>query len=251
MVFTPGIVRFDPVLAIEKYIPEIQEDLRKNGFPKLRERIAHRHLVRLGEQEGLELRIVKQWEFSNSANQTSVLVDQESVGVETTHYSTYKNFDELLRLALQIGTDRLEVGDILRCGLRYVDAVDQPPEGGFGAWIREDLLGFKNLDGFEQAHSHSVTQLQSGQGTTLLVKATLTPQGIVLPPDLLPCDLAFRTHPVRNQPFVLMDFDHYSESPFPYDRVAALTHLATLHDGLDRAFRAAVTPYAIEQWKKA
>lgn len=253
LVFTLGIVQFDPVLAIEKYIPEIQEALRKNGFPKLRERRIQRQLLKVGSDESqrIEIKAVKQWEFHDIENQTSILVDQETLGVQTTHYSTYEEFKKLLELGLKTVGELMSVSGILRCGLRYIDAIDQPEQGGMSAWVKDELLGLKKLDGFERLNNHSSTQLESTDGSKLVVKATFARQGIVLPPDLLPCDLSFKHKPFREKPFLLLDLDHYSEKEFAYKLEAALKELENLHGGLDEAFRSSVTPNALEQWKKA
>jgi uncharacterized protein (TIGR04255 family) len=250
LVFTLGTIHYDPVLAINKYIPDIQEDLRKNGFPKFRERTVKRRIVSIDEQK-IELASVKQWEFYDPQNMTSVLVDQESVGVQTTNYTTYEAFEKLLRLALLSVASRIGVNDVNRCGLRYVDVVDQPDEGSITDWIHSHLLGFQQLDGFSQVHNHTATQLKGDADTTLIVKTTLAPLGIVLPPDLLPCDLGFRANPRKERPFVILDLDHFSESQFGYELDLTLAQLGMLHDGLDRAFRASVTVQAIEQWKQA
>jgi uncharacterized protein (TIGR04255 family) len=249
LVFVLGVVHFDPILAIGDYVAGIQESLRKKGFPKVRERmIPHR----IEQTEGQELRVEmkKQWEFHNPENRTSIMADREAVAVQTTDYTTFEAFHETLELALACVADHLEVSEVLRCGLRYIDIVDQPAEGDIIEWVNPGLLGLPRLDEFQRKHSHSLTEMKSEDGTTMVVKATLVPEGIVLPPDLLPCDLAFGKNPVRSTPFVLLDLDHFSRKNFTYDREATLRHLSMLHDGLDRVFRNSVTPHALEQWKQ-
>lgn len=249
LVFTLGLVQFDPVLAIGEYVAGIQESLRKNGFPKVRERMVTHKIV---QTEGPELRVEtkKQWEFHDPENRSSIMVDRETVFLQTTAYTTFEAFHETLALALECVADCLEVSEVLRCGLRYIDIVDQPPEGDITEWIDPGLLGLLGLAGFRRKHSHSTTELEGKEETTMVVKATLVPRGIVLPPDLMPCDLAFAKKPVRETPFVLLDFDHFSRQAFSYDRDATLKHVSMLHDGVDRVFRSSVTSEAIEQWKK-
>ncbi len=249
LVFTLGVVHFDPILAVANYIPEIQESLRMNGFPKVRERFITHRIV---QTEGSELRaeLKKQWEFHDAANQTSIMVDQDAVMVQTTAYSTYERFREILELALKCVADRLGVSEVLRCGLRYIDIVNPPQDAAITDWVHAGLLGLPALDGFQRKRSHSSTELGGGDGSTIRIRASFVPQGIVLPPDLLPCDLAFGSPPLRETPFALLDFDHFSLLSFPYGLEATLKHLSTLHDGLDRAFRSSVTSNALEQWQQ-
>ena len=191
----------------------------------------------------------KQWEFHEPGNRTSILVDQDAFAVQTTDYSTYEGLHELFEMALKTVVDQLEVSEVLRCGLRYIDIVDEPTDGSIAEWIRGELLGLAGFEGFERRLSHSTTELMSAEGTTVRIRASLLQQGVVLPPDLLPCELGFAKKPVREEPFVMLDFDHFSPNPFAYDRHHTLDHLAMLHDGVDLAFRSSVTPHALKKWK--
>ncbi len=249
LVFVLGAVQFDPVLAVEGYIPDIQESLRKNGFPKVRTRMLPHRIVRT-EDSKLLAEAKKQWEFHDSGNRTSILVDQDAVVVQTTAYSTYEQLHELFELALATVADHLEVSEVLRCGLRYIDIVDCPSEGKISDWVQPELLGMAGFEGFERQIGHSMTELVSPEGSTVRIRASVLQEGVILPPDLLPCELGFIKKPVREDPFTMLDFDHFSPIPFPYDRQATLDHLSMLHVGVDLAFRSSVTPHALEQWKQ-
>jgi uncharacterized protein (TIGR04255 family) len=69
LVFVLGAVQFDPVFAIEDYIPRIQEALRKNGFPKVRTRMLPHRIVQTEDSKPLA-EAKKQWEFHDPANRT-------------------------------------------------------------------------------------------------------------------------------------------------------------------------------------
>ena len=249
LVFVLGAVQFDPVLAVEGYIPDIQESLRKNGFPKVRTRMLPHQIVKT-EDDKLRAEVKKQWEFHDSTNRTSILVDQDAVVVQTTAYSTYEHLHELFELALTTVADHLEVNEVLRCGLRYIDVVDCPSDGSIDDWVKPELLGMAGFEGFKRQLGHSTTELVSPDGSTVRIRASLLQEGIILPPDLLPCELVFTKKPVRSEAFVMLDFDHFSSISLPYDRQATLTHLSMLHDGVDSAFRSSVTHQALEQWKQ-
>lgn len=249
LVFVLGAIRFDPVLAIEDYIPGIQESLRKNGFPKVRTRMIPHRIVKK-EDSTLLAEAKKQWEVHDSANRTSILVDQDALAVQTTAYSTYERLHELFELALGAVADSLEVNEVLRCGLRYIDIVDCPDGDTITSWVQPELLGISGFGEFDRQVGRSTTEFTGPDGSTVRIRANLVQQGVVLPPDLIPCELEFPESPVREQPFVMLDFDHFSESHFAYERKATLEHLAMLHDGVDLAFRNSVTPHALDQWKQ-
>lgn len=248
LVFTLARIQFDPVLAVEKYVPDIQEELRKNGFQKLRERMIAGNIEKKDDNT-LVVNHSKQWEFHNQENNTSILLDHDGLGIQTTNYSTYEEFSKLMELALTHVAERLEIGDVLRCGLRYVDAVDHPEEESIDHWVSANLLGFPDIDGFSRRVSHSMTELDGADDCLLRVRCSWIKQGIVLPPDLLPCELAFRKNPMREAPFALIDLDHGSTKIFPYDLEKTMTQLTLLHEGLDQAFRESVTPHALTTWQ--
>jgi len=249
LVFVLGAVQFDPVLAIEDYIPDIQESLRKNGFPKVRTRMIPHRIVKT-EDSKLLTEAKKQWDFHDPANRTSILVDQDAVAVQTTAYSAYERLHELFDLALTTVADHLDVNEILRCGLRYIDVVDCPRDEAITNWVRPELLGFPGFEGFTRRLGHSTTELEGAEGSVVRIRASLLPEGIILPPDLIPCELGFMKKPIREEPFIMLDFDHFSQNHFPYERQETLDHLSMLHDGVDLAFRSSVTHHALEQWKK-
>lgn len=247
LVFTLGVVQFDPVLIVAKHIPEIQESFRKKGYPKIRERtITHR--ISHGEGGELHTDVKKQWEFYNEENRTSVIVDQDSVIVQTTDYSTYEAFQQIITLALECAANLMGVSQVIRCGLRYIDIIENG-EDSLDKWINVNLLGFPDIDGFARNHSHSSTELTGKDSSTLLVRCSAVPRGVVLPPDLIPCDIAFKEKPVRDIPFALLDLDHFSLKNFDYDLSTTIQRLSMLHDGLDLAFRESVTSHALKQWK--
>lgn len=250
LVFVLGAVQFDPVLAIEEYIPNIQESLRKRGFPKVRTRMLPHRIVKT-EDSKLIAEAKKQWEFHDSANRTSILVDQDVVAVQTTEYSTYEGLHELFELALTKVADHLEVNEVLRCGLRYIDVVDCPADGKIANWIQPELLGMPGFEGFERKIGHSTTELEGPGGSMVRIRASLLPEGVILPPDLIPCELEFTMNPLREKPFVMLDLDHFSQNHFAYDRQTTLDHLSILHDGVDLAFRNSVTAHALEQWRQS
>ena len=250
LVFVLGAVQFDPVLAIENYIPGIQESLRKNGFPKVRTRMIPHRIVQV-EDSKLRAEAKKQWEFHDPANRTSILVDQGAVVVQTTDYSTYEHLHELFVLALETVADHLEVNEVLRCGLRYIDIVDYPEDGKISDWVQPELLGLSGFEGFERQLGHSTTELEGSGGTKVRIRSSLLPEGVILPPELIPCELAFAKNPIRENPFVILDFDHFSQTQFAYERQTTLDHLSMLHDGVDLAFRRSVTPHALKQWKQS
>lgn len=248
LVFTLARIQFDPVLAVEKYVPDIQEELRKNGFQKLRESMVAGKIEKK-DNNTLVVNHSKQWEFHNQENNSSILLDHEGLGIQTTNYSTYDKFSELINLALEHVADRLEIGDILRCGLRYVDAVDHPEDQSPDLWVSANLLGFPDIEGFRRRVSHTMTELDGSDDSLLRVRCSWIKQGIVLPPDLLPCGLTFQKNPIRQTPFALIDLDHGSTKVFPYDLKKTMNQLSLLHDSLDQAFRESVTPQALKTWQ--
>ncbi len=247
--FVLAQVRIDPVLAVENYVPDIQETLRKQGFPKMRTRQSTSRITS-GNGQTLRAETKHQWEFHDVENHTSIMVDQDAIAIQTTHYSRYEEFDGLIRLALEATGSAMGFTQVTRCGLRYIDAMAQPASGDWKEVLIDSLLGFQPQNGMARASSFSQTELVTGESSHMRLRCLTQPQGIVLPPDLMPCDLAFRRNPKRQQPFAILDLDHYQTTAFDFDLQVTLDCLAELHDALDQTFRDAVNPNALEQWKQ-
>ena len=131
LVLVLGQVRFSPVRQMSDYIPAIQEEFRRYGFPI--ERAGKVQQLILGPAGGVPVQVVEEqrWEYRTRDETWSILVMQDCVVLQTTAYGRFEDFADKLRHALGTvlaKTEHDRLGVVQRVGLRYVDVV-QPREG--------------------------------------------------------------------------------------------------------------------------
>jgi uncharacterized protein (TIGR04255 family) len=247
LVFVLGQVRFETILAMDKVIPEIQEELRLAGFTGFSVRSIE--LNRLSPDGKLTTEQNPQWEFVHGDKRSSLLVDRGSVTCQTSNYSSYETFAAILRIGLEVVERKAKPQQGLRVGLRYVDLIE-PTDGKTMDWyVNRQLLGV-SLGRFGERLGQSTESLLSlGDQRRLVARYTEAVQGLAFPVDLLPVGVEFRRPIQLTTRFALLDTDHFDMAQFGYSSATVLERIAGLHDTLDQIFRELVTPNAFKEWQ--
>ena len=240
-------VRFSPLMAMADYIPKVQDDLRRRGYPvnastPVRE-------LQFGPG-GATARERVHWEFMAKDRRSSVVVTEGFVVLQTTAYDDFENFIEQLQTVVSTLND--VVGGLLlqRVGLRYVDAII-PVEG-------ETWRDYVNpcLHGFESALFNEAGVLRLHQTVaktavgTMLVRLHQNRDGSVLPPDLgTGALLAPRGRAKPGENTTLIDIDHSHQCDDEYDPAHFKVLAWKLKEESYEVFADnIVTKHAIEVW---
>ncbi|HQH88713.1 MAG TPA: TIGR04255 family protein [Rectinema sp.] len=253
-------LRFSSLLNISDYIPAIQDQLRKNGFPL----VYHKNIAKLeASPSGLEQVAVSQWKFETPERHTSVILDQDQILLQTTTYESFEKFIELYFSILKPVLDITEHGThgiAGRLGLRYVDQVTrQSHDDDIDSYLRPSMQGmsspyFKNK---KKRYTHievADTELRNGQKGMLSIRILRNAEQLDLPSDL------YSEAPVRlriidvNDDFALIDMDHGCENPFPSNCIGIpIDQLEdiyfALHDTIDEVFfQSVITEEGVKKW---
>lgn len=256
LVLVLGQVRFSPIRQMCDYIPVIQEEFRRHGFPL--ERAGKVQQLVFGPGGGVPQVVEQQrWEYTTKDETSSILVTQDSVVLQSTAYEKFERFAEKLLHAARtvlVKTEHDQLGVVQRVGLRYIDVV-QPREGeGFRFYLRPGFHGVAD-EVFQQnthrLHVESRGKTSVGKETgTMVVRIVQNDQGFSLPPDLVG---AAPKHTPRSKPselITLIDMDHFIEGNFDPDADWVVARAYELHDHLVETFHDhVVTEAAIEVWK--
>lgn len=257
LVLVLGQVRFSPVRRITDYIPAIQEEFRRHGFPL--ERAGKVQQLIFGPGGGVPVQMVEEqrWEYRTKDETWSVLVTQDSVVLQTTAYEKFEGFaDKLLHAVGTVltKTEQDQLGVVQRVGLRYVDVVQPREDEDFRFYLRPGFHGA--ADEVFQAGTHRLHVESTGKTSvgevegTMVVRVVQNDQGFLLPPDLIG---AAPKHTPRAEPgelITLVDMDHYIEGTFDPSAKWVVARAYEIHDHLIETFHNhVVTEDAIGAWK--
>ncbi len=131
LVFVLGQVVFSPVLRMGNYVPELQEQFRRAGFPRFHQLDAQE--LRLGPG-GAQVIPDRRWVFADRENQIAVVLSASFVVVEQTRYVSFESFIETVAQAVEIIGEVLDVDLCERLGFRRVNLIEP---GSSGLSLRE------------------------------------------------------------------------------------------------------------------
>ena len=207
-------VRFSPLMAIAEYIPKVQDQLRRSGYPVNASGPIHE--FQLGPA-GASARAHAYWEFMGKDRRSSVVVTEGFMVLQTTAYDDFETFVDQLKTA--VSTLDEAVGGLLiqRVGLRYVDAII-PKEGEtWREYVKPCLHGFESSLFKDRVLRLHQTVANTAVGT-MLVRLHQNLDGNVLPPDLgTRALLAPTTEAKKGETTTLLDIDHFHRCEDAYD----------------------------------
>jgi uncharacterized protein (TIGR04255 family) len=248
-----GQVRFSPVLSIESFVPKVQEELRKKGFPKF-EKIAQQSMSMRGDGVQLPPTVENVWRFSDREDSQYVTLTTNGVTLQSSINQVATEFDGAL-LDI-IATVHSIVGPelILRIGLRYVNVIQPAEKKASSAhtdladYVRGGLLGIPlEKAGIKNStwHTNSLHQTEFG---LLILQVRHPISENFLPPDLFLGPEA-KIRPLRACPSLVLDLDHFANLNLRFEIELIEKTLTNFHSVLDRVFESAVTELALDEWK--
>jgi len=241
-------VRTSTVAKMGDYVAEVQESVRRRGFPRFVEGSVQEILLAPGGPP--QLRVHPRWEFQNKDRSTAIVLTQNGIVLQTRQYDTFDAFADHLGLALEVVGTVVKPSLVERLGLRYVDMIRPEADESWTAYLREGLHGIEDAAvGMHSGlhRSEIVGRTDVGQ---LVVRCFQMADGTFLPPDLSPSSLDYGSVVLRpDETVTLVDLDHYSEQVREYDAEQIRQYMWRLHDNLDLAFRQCITQHARQRWE--
>ena len=242
-------LRMTPILSLESYIPKLQDLLRTRDYPRLLTR-----KMKTTQQDAMgTVNVVEatDWVFADKAGQYSLVVGEQSLALVTSAYTTFDDFAARMEALLQLVHEVVKISGVERLGLRYVDLIEPTAEKPLSYFLESCVLGLSLEELGKRITSFSQTVIETSPNRKLVVRSSERPGGLIIPPDLLSLQLKLRKPNTLEQPFGVLDLDHYAEYPEPedYDTACVIENLGELHDVVDQAFRKATTKEAKLDWK--
>jgi uncharacterized protein (TIGR04255 family) len=249
LVYAVAQIKFSGIGRLSTHIPDIQDEMRKAGFPRCTE--GQVTTIQLGSPA--DTMISPRWEFLNRDRTAGVALLKDAVAFHVSRYIGFDEFCTHLRTALKIVQNSLGIELVERIGLRYVDVVLPEPRDGFASLVNPVLLGLDDKALGARESSCFVNYIAQTEVGTLCVRALRRSDGGFLPPDLqLQQSLVFAVPTiVPGQSVLTLDLDHFQDlekESHEFSEEDILKRLWLLHDNLTSAFLSAVTPAALAAW---
>jgi len=237
-------VRFSAVMALERFVPDIQEQLRHKGFPRYTRGQMQELLVQ--PDSAPKFSITDRFEFQDKGGNLGIVLTPTSMAVHTNKYTRFEDFEEAVTTAIVVVNRVLNITLVERIGLRYVDLVRVGEGETLSEYLVPGLLGIGAANvgvksWFSRFESIGATELGK-----LVIRCSQSDQ--ILPPDLFPTTLSYSVALKPQEIATLLDFDHFIESSSDFDTRRIVALIGELHDTLDHAFRSSVTPSTLLRW---
>ena len=248
-------LRFTPYLKMHRCIPDVQEELRKVGFPLFKEEQVREFMLPPAEMAEPKVRQKNRWIFSSKDQTSSVVLTEDFLVLETNAYTVFadflKQYEEIGELVVKSAS--LEVTE--RIGLRYLNLLRDEEKMKADEMIAPPLRGVSaEHAGMEDVRHNTVTRGRSAvpvhdsESGTIVVRTSQPDDGHFLPPDLRSSQLKFDIQLKDNERIIALDIDHYVTLREDLTMSMVTEVLDRLHDGIENAFRGSVTEKAIEVW---
>lgn len=252
-------VRFDPILAMEKLVPDLQSAFRAD-YPRFQAMQGLSIIMGVSGPMQTQSPTTLRWDLANDSNHHGLIIQQNSITFHTTDYTTYEDFSKTLGLVLTKSQDVVPDMFVRRIGLRYVDLI--VPDAGENANdyvqgpLRCDpgpLPGLKSYQGITAIGC----EMEQGQlNVKFYVTAKgATPNQTVLPPDLEPMPLVVPPVVQRAQsagrPLGVLDTDRFVDNlDQRYNAESLSARFLDLHGDISLAFRQFTSDHARKVWSQ-
>ena len=258
--FVVAHVAHSPVLKLDILLPELQDRLRKVGFPGYRQHTQNTlrveaNMAAPGETQFNQGQTTYHI-FSGRDPAESFVVGQDGFALQTVEYDTIEDFAFKFRRGMRVIQEILAPDSVTRVGMRFLDAVVPPTGGTPGDYIRAQFLGLTNTLGGDWLTTYNFYEALNTRGDQQTKTRVLTQhRELTYPPDL--AGTIVPTLPERfaqvNGIHTLIDTDSWfgtgTEIALEFDPQVIVDRLSRLKADIRDSFHAVVTEAALQAWK--
>jgi uncharacterized protein (TIGR04255 family) len=241
-------IRFPAVLKMAGFVPDIQERLRRQYENFDRETLRGFQFAPAGPPVALEEQM--RWRFEARDHRSGYLLSINSLIFHATTYVDFDHFIPEVMRGFDAVVDIAQISRVQRVGLRYVDLITGSADAAVERFVEPQLLGFNaGLSDVQEEVAQQLLRVKTSIGR-LVFKISRGPHSNPLPGDLLPLTLAAARTPDPTRVSIFFDTDHYAENlDLPAETKAVEAVIRQLKIPIARAFKNAVTPFAVSQWR--
>ncbi|MGL4319184.1 MAG: TIGR04255 family protein [Pseudomonas sp.] len=255
--FTIGQVQHNPLLSLGSYLPQIQERMRKAGYPDFRRSVQVQLAFQAASNPEAEtaaqptVQQVELFHFYNIESTRGFLLQANSISFQATTYDTFDAFHEEFVVGLNILNDSVDgLSYFERLGLRYLDAVAPKQGEDIDLYIEKELTGLPSrMSDAIFAHSFSESLLIAEGIGQVVARTIIQNNRLTFPPDINPSGLKVQAHFESIAGIhAIIDTDGSFSERRPFDLTEIQSRMDSLHDLIGKCFRATATDFARASW---
>lgn len=249
-------VKFTPVAAMSKYVPEIQDALRLEGFPlfETQNTTELKFEIKNPNEPPLHSFVpVTNWLMVNPEKTAGFVLGDDYITFHTTDYDTHEPFISALLLGLSKVMEFAKPSLISRIGLRYLDAVLPEGEELVEQYLVNELhgvdFGLTPIQSLQEAVYQTSVEPIIHQG--IMVSRIFRVNGrLGFPPDMIPNGLVAlaRFRNTESRWHATIDTDHYVEGNIPFNLQMIEKQISSLHSCVKQSFSSMVSDFARAKW---
>lgn len=257
--FTIGQVQHNPLLSLGSYIPQIQERMRRAGYPGFEQSTQVRVGITAAPGSSEEnapapsLQKHDSYVFADSDGMNTFILQANSISFQTTAYDCFDAFYERFERGLRLLDDVVGgLSFVERLGLRYADAIAPKATEELGQYLAPHLLGLPAIMGDSSfGYSFTESQLLAEDGDQVIARAVIQNGPLGVPPDIGRDTLKLQSRFEEiNGPHATLDTDGFRVGRRPYDISDVRDRMNVLHKLVAKCFKASVTDHARESWSQ-
>jgi uncharacterized protein (TIGR04255 family) len=253
--FTIAQVKYNRILKRDSYIPDIQDLMRKAGYPDIKRgqaiSISISQPTPEADPQPPNIEKTERLFCFNIEGTKGFIVEENLLSFYVTDYDIFDTFLKDFMTGMEIVHSVLNLDLCERIGLRYLNAV-VPPKGqeGLAEYLSAGVLGISNTlpDEVDVLYSTSETRMQI-KSSTVLVKTIIRNGALGFPQELQPIGVkvAEKFKSICGV-HASVDVDSFAEDKKIFDLKDIMQQFHALKQGNETAFKSTVTSYAINEW---
>ena len=243
-------VRFNPILKLADFLPNIQEGFRQAGYPDFDRQ--HLISIQLTAQEGQPPTPTpvqqERFLFGNVEKTHTFILDGQSLTLQST--GQFETFSACFLDGLGIVNDAVKLAFTERVGLRYLDRVMPQPGESIKQYLLEQVQGLSSCLGGHPLYSFTEAMNEIGK-IKLLSRVAIQEGPLAFPPDIQPGRMRIME---RFTSYIgmsaILDNDGFVERREVFSTKTVADDFDAIRKVIRAAFKTTVTPYAFDAWNK-
>lgn len=244
-------VRFNTILKLSEFLPGIQESFRRAGFPdyETQKVIALQVSIQDGQPTPVPIQ-QERFLFGNVEKTHIFVLDGQTLTLQSTNHGRFETFSAMFLQGLRFIHEAVQLAYTERVGLRYLDRVIPAPGDALEQYLAVQVHGLGSGLGGNALYSYSEAHNAVGD-IQLRSRVAIQSGGLAFPPDIQPGPMPVASRFVEYEGrSAILDNDGFMEKRETYSADGLATHLTAIHDVIETAFKATVTPHAFIVWTR-